>query len=94
MVRVSRAVDWMFRDRATGRVVVAQWPNLALWAWIVVRLLRVGFDPGGDIGTALSVVGAIALLWWAADEVLRGVNPWRRILGTVVGLATLVGLVW
>lgn len=74
--------------------MVAQWPNLPLWLWIAVRLLRIGFDPAGGVGTALAVVGSVALLWWAADEVLRGVNPWRRILGTVVGLATFVGLVW
>ena len=29
------------------------------------------------------------LAWWAADEVLRGVNPWRRCLGAAV-LAMLV----
>ena len=24
-----------------------------------------------------------ALAWWAADEVIRGVNPWRRVIGGV-----------
>jgi hypothetical protein len=32
----------------------------------------------------------MALGWWAVDEVLRGVNPWRRLLGTAV----LAGLAW
>jgi hypothetical protein len=35
------------------------------------------------------VVGTVALLAWSVDEVLRGVNPFRRILGGVV----LAGLV-
>jgi hypothetical protein len=25
-----------------------------------------------------------ALLFWAGDEILRGVNPWRRMLGAGV----------
>ena len=30
-----------------------------------------------------------ALTWWAADEVIRGVNPWRRVIG-VAGLVFVV----
>jgi len=26
----------------------------------------------------------MALAWWAVDEVVRGVNPWRRCLGAGV----------
>ncbi len=29
------------------------------------------------------------LAWWAIDEVVRGVNPWRRILG-VGGCAVVI----
>jgi len=31
-------------------------------------------------------IAALALGWWAADEIGRGVNPWRRLLGAA-GLA-------
>ena len=31
-----------------------------------------------------SVTGAVALAFWAIDEILRGVNPLRRILGAAV----------
>jgi hypothetical protein len=24
------------------------------------------------------------LVWWAVDELIRGVNPWRRFLGGAV----------
>ena len=41
--------------------------------------------------TALSVgsagaflLGTAALLWWSFDELIRGVNPFRRGLGAVV----------
>lgn len=29
----------------------------------------------------------LALGWWALDEILRGVNPWRRIIGAVALVA-------
>ena len=31
--------------------------------------------------TLANLAGSAALGWWAIDEVARGVNPWRRILG-------------
>jgi hypothetical protein len=38
------------------------------------------------------VIATGGLLWWAADEVLRGVNPWRRMLGGGMLVAQLVKL--
>lgn len=88
-----KLVDWLFRDRTTGRIVVAQWPNLGFGIFLVASVVRRLVDPAGTAGTVVDVVATGALLWWAVDEVVRGVNPWRRILGAVVGGATLVGLV-
>ena len=87
-------IDWLLRDRTTGRIVVAQWPNLPFVAFLLARGADRLLDPAGAVGTALAAAGTVALLWWAGEEVVRGVNPFRRILGSVVGLATLVGLVW
>lgn len=84
-------IDWWFRDRATGRVVVAQWPNAPL---VIFLVARVGDRVLAPSGPWLDVVGTVALLWWAGDEVLRGVNPFRRVLGAVIAAATLAGLVW
>jgi hypothetical protein len=45
--------------------------------------------------TVLRVVALAALGWWAVDELVRGVNPWRRLLGVagcVVVVAGIVGL--
>jgi len=86
-----RAVDWWFRDRRTGRIVVGQSPNLALWIFIATVVVRVFVTTG----TARSIVDGIAALslgWWALDEMLRGVNPWRRLLGLVVAGFVVVGL--
>jgi hypothetical protein len=40
--------------------------------------------PTGSVRDLLVVIGRIALGLWAADEVLRGVNPFRRMLGAIV----------
>jgi hypothetical protein len=82
-------VEWLFRDRRTGRITVVQWPNAPLLAGIGVTAARWVFDPVGGWRTALDVAGTAAFGVWAAAEVARGVNPWRRVLGggVLVGLA-------
>ncbi len=87
-----RMIDWLFRDRATGRIVIAQLPNLSLGIFLVAAVALRVLDPSGGLRTGLVVVRTAALVWWAVDELARGVNPWRRILGGVVLVLTLVGL--
>jgi hypothetical protein len=72
---------WWFRDRATGKTTVAQFPNLPLWIFVVSVALRRVVSAGTAAHTAIDFIGVGALAWWALDEVLRGVNPWRRLLG-------------
>ena len=78
---VRMATNWAFRDRKTGRIVIAQWPNVPL----IVALASFGgrrlADPPDPWTTVLSVIGNVALVVWAGDELVRGVNPWRRALG-------------
>lgn len=85
-----RAVDWCFRDRRTGRITIAQFPNVALWLVLATVVLR-RIVPSGSARTVVDVVGVAALTWWALDEVLRGVNPWRRLLGVLGCIAAIVG---
>lgn len=75
---------WCFESRETGRITIAQWPNLPLWIFIVAFAAQVILKPTGTLGTALAVIGALGLIWWALDEVIRGCNPWRRVLGAAV----------
>jgi len=41
-------------------------------------------NPWGRARYVLVVIASAALALWAGDEVLRGVNPFRRILGVAV----------
>jgi len=76
--------SWLFEDRRTGRIVVAQWPNIPLRVWIAASAVNWLAKPGARCGTALSVTGTVALAFWAVGEIFRGVIPWRRIPGAVV----------
>jgi hypothetical protein len=76
------SLGWWLRD-SHGRVVVAQWPNAALSVWIAALLLTwTGVLASHKV--ALTGVGRGALIVWALDELVRGVNPFRRLLGAVV----------
>ena len=74
-------MDWVFRSRQTGRITVAQFPNAPLWVFLVTVVVRWVFPLRGSIRTGFDVVALVALGVWALDEVIRGVNPWRRLLG-------------
>jgi len=87
---LANAVDVMFRDRTTGHLVVAQVPNVPLLVWLAATVTRL--VTSGTAHSALTWVGTGALAFWAADELLRGVNPFRRLLGAVVLTWTVVGL--
>jgi hypothetical protein len=85
-------IDWLFRNRQTGRITVAQFPNLPLWLFLVATAVRAVLHPSGGARSVVNAVATVGLLWWAADEVARGVNPWRRILGGAVLAATAVNV--
>lgn len=82
MNRVTGFVDWMLRDRTTGKLVAAQFPNIPIIIWFVATGLSVVTT--GTAHTILGYVATVALVVWAGDELLRGVNPFRRLLGAVV----------
>jgi hypothetical protein len=87
--RANLSFAWLFRSRESGRFTVAQWPNLALAVVIVCEGARWLLHVDGAVGQTLHVIGVAALVWWSVDEIIRGVNPFRRALGVVV-LARLI----
>ncbi|HEV7526385.1 MAG TPA: hypothetical protein VGP92_15555 [Acidimicrobiia bacterium] len=90
---VGAFFDWMFRDRRTGRIVIAQFPNLPLWCFIAAEVVRWILAPAGAAGAWLGAISAAALAWWAVDEIARGVNPFRRFLGLVVAVLLVAALI-
>lgn len=76
-------IGWWFRDRSTGKVVVGQVPNAAIVVWLVVTAMQL-LDVLSDLEDQLRWAGSGALMVWGADELVRGVNPFRRLAGAVV----------
>jgi hypothetical protein len=86
-------VDWLFRNRQTGEITIAQAPNAALIVFLVALVVHRLFNIGGGAGTGLTIISTGALAIWAADELLRGVNPFRRMLGGAVLAGIVASLV-
>lgn len=82
---------WWVTDR-DGQVVVAQWPNAALWVWVLALVARLAGFLGDSNQDLLSGIGRGALIVWGLDEVWRGASPIRRVIGAVVLVAQVVGL--
>ena len=74
--------DTIFRDD-TGKIVIAQPPNLTLSAWIGASLLQLVFTEGLPHQT-LEIIAFSSLLIWALQELFTGVNYFRRGLGLLV----------
>jgi hypothetical protein len=88
-----RAVNWLFRNPKTGNITIVQLPNVSLGVFIAAVLVRVVVRPSGGLRGGVSAVATVALTCWAVDEIVRGVNPWRRFLGGAVLTLTVIGLV-
>ena len=84
---------WWFENRETGRITVAQFPNWPLFGVGVGWAVGWITDEGSRWHDLAGV--CVVLLWcyWGADEFVRGVNPWRRLLGVGVILWQVASLV-
>lgn len=89
--KFRRIVLWIFVNRRTGGITVAQWPNVALSVFIALSIARRLNIAKGTPQTSLRLISVVAILVWAAGELIQGVNPFRRILGLAVLLATISG---
>ena len=76
-----KAFNWLFRNRQTGKITIAQFPNLPLSITLAAIVVQRATGNGSVLDTVADRTTGIALGWWGIDEIARGVNPWRRILG-------------
>ena len=75
-----------------GQTISSQTPNLALSVFLVATAILWLTHPNGAISTAAGWSPPANLIVWALDEVVRGVNPWRRFLGVAVLVVSTVRL--
>ncbi len=84
---------WWFTSRSTGRITVAQVPNVPLLVFLVAEVAAWLLDGHHPAARIMADVATGAIVVWALDEVIRGVNPWRRLLGAVVLTLSVVSAV-
>lgn len=85
------SASWWFRA-SDGHLTLWEWPNPALWVWLVTLALG-WFDLSAAHATTVDGIHRGALVVWALDEVVRGASPFRRTLGAAVLVAQLAMLV-
>ena len=83
---IRKILRWFFRNRETGEITIAQAPNLLLWIVIVTGILVWTWPSSTQTSFILTLAFKVALLIWAGDEIVRGVNPRRRCLGAAVAI--------
>jgi hypothetical protein len=81
---------WFFRDRRTGRITIAQKPNALSASSTALAVAELALR--GRPARVAKCARRVVVTAWAADELARGVNPWRRTLGASVLALQLRGL--
>lgn len=87
------AISRFFRNPRSGEVVVAQMPNIPLWLFLAATAARTFLQPKGVGGTGIAIVAGVSLAVWAVLEIARGESPFRRVLGVIVLVGSLLGYV-
>jgi hypothetical protein len=86
-VTTMALVDADVRRSASGYRVttpLGELPNWPLAVWLLTSVMMWLGHPQGLVHAVLVVLASAALARWAGDEALRGVNPFRRLLGVAV----------
>lgn len=71
---------------------VGQRPNAPLWTAIVALAIALVSGGSGVVADVSRAVFYLAVAIWAYEELVRGVNRFRRSLGAVALLVVLIGL--
>jgi hypothetical protein len=79
----------IWKDRH-GRTVIYQRPNLWLILWFVLELISLLAPSHGTVENVCWWLATASLEVWAILEFLQGANYFRRILGFIIGLLTLL----
>ena len=72
--------EWLFMDRKTGKITLAQPPNAPILLF-TGSVVGAAVAPEAGSRSIAGRVAVIALTWWALGELLSGANPVRRAIG-------------
>lgn len=91
----KKTFRWFCENRQTGEITIGQTPNALAISVFVMFLGRLGadiFNAPLAVLTFFRWTFAICLLAFGLDELLRGVNPWRRIMGAAIVVAAVLSI--
>lgn len=74
-----------------GKIVLGQVPNFPLIAWFLFKVMSLIANSKG-IKTSLDIVSLVFLSIWALLEITKGVNGFRKTLGTIVLIAIAINV--
>ena len=86
--KILQALNKFIRDKH-GHIVMWQTPNVPLIAWFVF-MLATHFVHREHLHTTVRFISAAALVTWAYLETTQGASYFRRTLGLVILLGTLL----
>jgi hypothetical protein len=87
----NKLVDKIFRDKQ-GIVTIGQSPNLVLISFLLFTILAMIFRRG-DSGYLCKALVFGSIFTWSYLEIFDGANYFRRILGIVIMILSLMSAV-
>ena len=85
---VSHPIGNFFKDK-DGKIAVIQWPNVLLWTWVISSVALRILKPGRPY-TGFMFLAEASIFAWAYLEITSGLSPFRRVLGALILIATVV----
>lgn len=85
----SEVWDRFWKDKH-GKVVLWQNPNIPLWTWIIATALTY-LLPTGKPQDIAKIIAFGAIFAWSWLEISSGVNYFRRTLGLIVLILSILG---
>jgi hypothetical protein len=85
---MQTSLDRFFQDDQ-GNVVIAQPPNIPITVWAISSVLKLVAN-NGNLYSSLDAISFGSLFVWSLMEIFQGASAFRRTLGLVVLIATIV----
>jgi len=80
----------IFRD-SNGKIAIIQWPNIPLSGWILFKVAAM-ISNNSSLIDVFNIFGTVLLLIWASLELTNGTSTFRRILGLVILIFTILNM--
>jgi len=89
-MEITEIWDKIWRDKH-GKVVIWQTPNIPLIGWAVFTVVSLLIN--GKAADITQYIGIAFLAVWCILELVQGVNYFRRFLGLIVFISTVVTII-